>query len=504
MTTANNAIQSVPYGAGRVYATLIRKADGTLVDPPQPLHIEGLQEATWEDKGTIKSSHGEGKYAVRLAGGKNELSFTITVNEISGQMLNHLCYGGDIEKRQLKIYSDRNGFTVPDHNETALKIINSIQVNLARCDSNTSVKIDGVAATLSTLETLPAGQYAFTAGGLYRFSAADAGKVLEITYVSNGTTLVSTLKVPTKLTYNITQYTRLNSLIKGTVTPMTRKNWNLNTNAPAVENYRASPNGILVFNDAQTGAMTCDHNTDGRPNVKTVIAALPAAAYGIYIDPAAASTWTGDVFVQLVTDTGAAMTGVAAGEALTNVGTAPTTGQYKVDSKGYYLFAAADAGDVVNVRYTTDYQFIAITPPDDGVYLRDLGVSTVGGIGLTRVALTAPLALEHNQYAVSDNGTYYFDATNALDTLKISYQYEVANTGNTLVVKNTKIGEAPTLMLDMVYELDGEMMIVSFERVKPMGAGVPTKQEDFAGMKFELKGFADRITGIVYTTSTSS
>lgn len=66
MSTANNSTQSVPYGSGHVYATLIRKADGTPVEPPQPLHIEGLQEATWDDKGTLKSSHGEGKYAVRL------------------------------------------------------------------------------------------------------------------------------------------------------------------------------------------------------------------------------------------------------------------------------------------------------------------------------------------------------------------------------------------------------------------------------------------------------
>lgn len=498
-----NATQSVPYGAGSAFITMIRKADGTLVDPPQALVAEGLQDVSWDDKNTLKESHGEGAYAVRVAGGKNSLSLSLTISELTGRHLNQLCYGRDVEERQLKIMLDRNGYAVPEMNEVTAKIINSIQLNLARIDSNTSVMIDGDAASTSTLETLPAGKYEFTAGGLYRFSAEDVKKSLVITYVSNGTTLETTLKVPKKLTFNISQHAWHNKMIKDTVTPMSRKPFNLTANAPDAEFYRASQNGIVVFNSAQTGAMTIDHNTDGVPNVFTKVAVLPAAAYGLYIDPPVAAVWTSNVFVQLKNDAGTAMTGVVAGETLAVVTTAPTSGEVKVDSKGYYLFAAADAADTVLINYTTDYQFIVVTPPDEGVFVRDLGVRTIGGIALTRVALTSPLSLEHNQYAVSENGSYYIDQTNGGDVLKLNYQYEVTGQGQTIVVKNNKIGEAPTLMIDLMYDLDGEMTTVSFERVKPQGAGIPTKQEDFAGMKFEFKAFANRETSVVYTVSTS-
>ncbi|MDD5276739.1 MAG: hypothetical protein PHR16_11755 [Methylovulum sp.] len=504
MTTATST-QSVPFGSGHVYVTLIRKADGTLLDPPQPLHLEGLQEATWDDKGTLKMSHGEGKYAVRMASGKNELSFNFTVNEISGQLLNHLCFGGDIENRQLKIYTDRNGFTVPGSSDQVVKILNKKLLNLARIDSSTSVTIGGVAATTSTLDVMPAGKYEYSAGN-YRFSAADVGKTAVVTYDSDGNALVSTFKVPASLNWNAALHTRHKGITKGagTGTKLTYKPWSQTAALPDVENYRASKNGLIMFNPSQTGTITVAHVTDGI-TVSTSIAALPAAGYDSYVDVGTSAPWVGNVAVELTTDSGTVMTGLTAGEFLVDsLLVAPATGEYQVDTMGKYTFAAADTGDTVTIHYEADFQFVEMSPPDEGEFTRDLGVRHIGGIALTRVALTTPLALENNQYAVSDNGVYYFDHTNGLDVLRINYQYELADTGQTIVVRNDPIGYAPTLSIDIAYELDGQMMAVSFERAKPTGVGVPTKQEDFAGMKFEMKGLVNRDTGVVYTVSTSA
>lgn len=495
--------QSTPFGSGSAFVTLIRKADGTLVDPPFPISIEGLQDVAWDDKGTLKSSHGEGAYAARLAGGKKSLTLKFTISEMNGKQMNALCYGQDIEERQLKIFKDRDGFTVPRNKTTAIKIQNSIHLNLARVDSITSVTIAGAAATLSTLDILPQDKYALT-GTQLRFPLGTDRKNAVITYLSKGTTVVTTVKIPDKLTFNLSQYTGLKTLTKGTTAVLQRKVLNLAANAPEVDFYQSSNNGVIVFNSAQTGIMTMDHTTDGVPNVSSKVTALPAAAFGAHIDPPSSAVWTSTDYVLLKTDASTAMAGVVVGEELTLQATLASlaSGEYMVDSKGYHLFHSADVGDVVTVGYSTDYQFVVVTPPDEGVFVRSLGVSNLGGLPLQRVTLTNPIALVKDQYTVSANGAHYFDETNGGDTLKINYLYETTG-GQTFVVKNNKIGEAPTLQVDLMYELDGEMTIVSFERAKPKGTGVPTKQEDFAGMTFEMECFVNRETGIVYTLSTS-
>jgi len=302
----------------------------------------------------------------------------------------------------------------------------------------------------------------------------------------------------------VTQYTRHTKIMKGAGagTKLTKITWSNTAAAPDVDDYRPSKSGQIIFNSAQTGVMKVSHTTDDVA-VVTQIDTLPAAGYVAYAEVGAAAPWTANVAVTLKSDSGAAMTGVSVGDVLTEAAT-PTTGQYDVDAGGLYTFAAADVNDVVTVHYVADYQFVDMIPPEGGEFRRDLGVRTAGGIGLTRVALTSPLALEYNQYAVSENGAYYFDDSNGGNVLRINYQYEVADIGQTIVVKNDPIGYAPTLQIDIAYELDGQMMTVSFERAKPMGAGAPTKQEDFSGMKFEMKGFVNRETGVVYTISTSA
>ncbi|SJM96019.1 hypothetical protein [Crenothrix polyspora] len=500
----NNSTQAVPFGSGSAFVTLIRKTDGTCVEPPQAIAIEGIQDISWDNKSDLKEMHGQGAYASRLAGGKKSLSLSMTVSEISGKQLNALCFGQDVEERQLKISRDRNGHLIPESNTVNAKILNSIHFNLARVDSVDDILIAGIVAIQGTSSTPAAGEVrVYSSTNIVIFSAEDVGKTAIISYTSNGTGIQTTFKIPADRTYDMRQVTRVIKVIKGTVTALPRVTYRLTDATPNVENYSASDNGVLIFNPAQTGVMTISHTTDAVA-ASSKIDVLPAAAYGFYIDPPSSAKWLSPEYVMLASDSGTPMTGVVAGETLVQQAALGTlgSGKYLVDNKGYYLFDSADAGDTVKVSYRTDYQFMTVTPPNNGIFLRNLGVRHQGGITLDRVALTNPLSLLHNQYAVSDNGSYYFDATNAGDTLFIDYQYE-ATGGQTIVVVNNKIGESPTLMVDLLYEMDGEMMTVSFERVKMKGCGVATKQDDFAPMKFELQAFANKATGIVYSVSTS-
>lgn len=490
-----NSTQAVPFASGAAFITLFRKSDGTIVDPPQSMAIEGIQDISWDNKNDLKELHGQGAYASRVGSGKKSLSLSMTVSELSGKQLNMLAYGEDVEKRQLKIRQDKIGNLIPKTNTVTVAINNSIQFNVARIDSNTSVTINGVSST----------RFGYT-NGIYKFYPENVNQTAVLSYVSNGIAITTTIKIPKSLKFDVKQFSSLTKITKGASTaPLTRLPFSYTADVPTVESYSASQNGVVVFNPSQAGTMTISHRTDGL-NVVSYIATLPTADFIHYIDPPASSVWVSNVVVNLRSNTGAIIgsgAGLSVGDALTKSTTTASSGSYLVDAKGKYSFYSGDVGDVVDITYVSDYQFFAVVPPNSGTFTKDLGVRFKGGITLDRVALTSPLALLNNQYAVSDNGSYYFDQTNGGDTVYIDYQYEVAGTGQTITINNNKMGGSPILSVDILYEMDGEMMTASFESVKMKGTGIATKQDDFSPMKFEMTAFANKETGVVYTLSTT-
>lgn len=507
MTTNQVANQAVPFGAGEMFIKQVRNAAGEALPVPQSLRIPDVQSIDFEDKGDLKPLHGKDSYAIALGGGKKTTSVKITMASVYAKLLNEMYYGKEVAQGADLLYTDRKGVMIPEGRSVNVKIANLSTFFLGKWAAHTGATIDGITATRITdasavlVSTALVKQFRCS-GGEYTFAKEDIGKNAVITMaVVGGVTVVTTLKIPKTLRWDSNQFNWVNSVKKGFAT-WTKDVYGTATIAPAAGHYQCSPSGVLKFNSADTGPITIEHKTHGIL-VSTVVATLPAAAYRTIIDPPGSLTFSDAGAVTLATDTGTAMTGVAAGGPLTQSAT-PTTGQFNVDSAGIYTFAAADLDDVVNIIYHTGgYETITVVPPTEGDFIEDRGVLNESGLPMTRVALTSPVALSLNQYAVTATGDYFFDATNRGEKAYISYKYHTA-TGTTVVNDNAQMGSGPTLEIDIQHEYDGNIRTISGMLSKPKGTGIKSKQDDWAPIDVEFEVFCDPITRVVYTLSTNS
>ena len=497
--------QIVPAGAAYAFIKQTHDIDGILIANATPLMIPEVTEIDMKDMGEIKEVKGSGAYPIALVSGSRKVDISITVSALYGAMLNALYFGKAKSAVQRHVHVDTVGRLIDNDASATIAIQQTRTFNIGRWDSATSVvySVDLSAVT----HTVSAGKYTF--------SAADAGKAVKITYDSNGVAIVTNVTIPASLTFNVTRCSTASYAVRKNATNLTngvtvtRTAYSMTSVPAGSTNYMATLNGIVVLNSAFTMTaatnLAIDHTTDGVRVTSTIaLAEIPAAAYTFYVDPASDALFIGDLGVDLVTDSGTAMTGVSAGDPLTKVSSGtPLTGEYKSDAKGFYTFAAADVADKVKISYNKDYASFAVSLHDDATFNADLGVITQGGMPLTRVAYSSPLSISTNQYYVNeDTGVYFFDSTNAGDRFFINFAYDELG-GNSIEVKNTPAGTSPTFELILHQELDGEKTTAFYPKCKCKGVGY-TLKHDPTTMKFDIEAFADRVTKIVCLLSTSA
>jgi hypothetical protein len=503
----------VVFGAGHVHITQVKDALGNAISPPQVVAAPAVQNVSADfGKADVKTMYGQKEFAIHAAQGKKSTEVSFECGEVYLKMLNALYFGQSVASGSHAIRRDSAGTLVPDNiYSSQIKIKTNKTFQLSKWLANTSVKIGTagsmVAATVATEDVIPAGKYKVS-GGIYTFSAADraAGKKAELTHTllaDSSTTVVSTFTIPASLSFNTALFSSMQSvkkLVAGVITSgyFTRDTYAANNAAPAVAHYQMASNGVFIFNASETAAgVAIEHTTDGI-SVSSLIAALPTGGYNTIIDPPSSCVFVADAGVVLLTNTGTAMTGVAVGESLTVGSGTPTSGQYVVTASGLYSFAAADVGDTVRASYTTDFEFISMTPPNDGDFVADKGVRDANGLPLTRVALTTPISLLHNQYAVSAAGVYYFDSSNNGDRVYIDYEY-TSTAGATLVIANNDMGSTPIVSLDISGQAEGQEWLIKYPRAIPKAFGFATKMDDYGTYKVTFDVFAERMSGEVGT-----
>lgn len=481
----------VLFGSGYAHVTPTRDAKGNKIAVPQVISLPEVMDINAGfGKSDVKTAHGQKQYAIHAARGKSTIEVSFTCGETYLRAINALYFGQTVESGSHRIYRDNSGITIPESSSTKIKISQKKTFHLGKWVSNTSAKIAGAAATLATGATIFPGQYKVS-GGRYNFAASDVGKQAELTYVvAGGATVVSTFKIPAELSLSTVLLTKVTAVNKtGASGYFTRDTYNPVSVAPADAHFQASANGIIVFSPTEAVGVTILHNTNGVA-VSSKVAALPAAGYFSIIDPPSSALFVSNIGVELITDSGTAMTGVAVGETLTQSAT-PTSGQYDLSNVGVYTFAAADVGDIVQVSYVTDFMFLTITPPGDGEFIADKGVVNVYGLPLTRVELTSPISLLRDQYAVSGAGDYYFDNSNRGDTVYTDYEY-ATDEGGTLVIENLDMGSTPRVALDISGSAEGQEWLVKYPNAIPKSYEFATKTDDFAQYKITFEVIADR------------
>jgi hypothetical protein len=497
--------QTVTKGAGRATFEVLSDANGPLA-VPQFIRVPELLDYDYQDKREVKTLSGGGARPIALISGKEEITISLTMAATFGKLLNQLCYGQKESANQHIFVSDDVGYTVPNSAFTDTAIRNCVMIHAGRWDSSTGVTINGTAATLVT-GTPIAGQFSVL-GGKYTFAKADLSKLFEITFISNGVTIVQTGRVPAKLSHDVRLYADNAPVTKRDATLMTRDTWSPKSAPPQSGHYQGSPNGVLLFaadSTVPTGKfMKVTHWTDGQKCTSSIAAAQwPAASYQFYVDPPSAAAYVADVSVAVV------------GGASLDVAIVPyaqlTAGKYRQDGSGWYQFHSSYEGDIVRISYQMDYYSIYPVCRNfrgeviDGNFFRAGGVFNVMGKPLTRVAVSSPLSIALDQYALDETtGAHYLAYENAGDRLYIDAEFEAAG-GSRIEVKQVAAGLAPVVRIVLNSHEPDQQLLLTFERAMCEGMGVKTKTDDAGdAFKFSFKCAVDRATGLSHAINTSS
>lgn len=428
-------------------------------------------------EGDVKTEHGRRQYAIHGGKGKSKIEPMAEVIEMTASALAMLLGVAPTAGSTL-VYNDQTGTVIPDEFSSTIKIRQCATFHMGKFKAHTGLTINGATATATTADTIATGNFKRD-GSSYQFSAADAGKTAVLSYdVAGGggdVSVVSTFKIPTDLKYDIVLWQLLSDLDKAGVNGwFTKDTYSASRSAPATRHYQAASNGVLVFAAADAAInIVIRHTTDGV--AATTTATVPAAGYYTIIDPPSSAVFATIHHVDLVSDSGTAMTGVDVGQRLTQSAT-PTSGQFDIDAGGIFTFAAADVGDVVTAYYDTDFEFVRVAPPNDGTFVEDLGVLNDQDLHLTRVALTSPVSLLPDQYAVDKTGAYYFDRANRGDRMRIDYTYAV-DAGASLSIDNDPMGPTPEFEMFCSGTYEGQSWRVHYPRVA-IKSIVPTPSQD--------------------------
>jgi hypothetical protein len=504
--------QTVPKGAGKATFEILSDANGPL-PVPQFLRVPELLDYDYQDKRDVKTIAGAGTRPIGLVAGKEEITISLTMAATFGKMLNQLCYGQEESANQHIFVNDEVGYVVPSSVFTDTRIRSCVMVNLGRWDSHVGVKINNAAASVVTM---PAAGQVSSVNGKYGFNKADLGKQFEITFVSNGVTIIQTGRITAKLSHDVKLFTAFYVTVKHDTTVLASDKWDPKATGVADGRYQVSPNGVFLFSGTSNLAintfMHFTHWTDGQTcSSKIADAQWPAAACQFYVDPPSAAMFAAPVAVTLITNTGTAMTGVAVNADMTEDTTPSASGKYSQDDKGWYNFHASDVGDIVRISYQMDYYSINPVCRNfrgeviDGDFFRAGGVYNAIGKPLTRVAITSPLSIGLDQYAMDDKtGATYLANENARERIYIDAEFETTG-GSRTEVKQSAAGLAPVVRIVLNNHEPDQQMLLTFERAMCEGMGVKTKTDDAAEVfKFSFKCAVDRTTGLSHAVNTSS
>ena len=173
------------FGAGDLFATLLRDASGNAITNPTPIRVAGMQEMSLDFAGDLKEFFGQNRFALAVAQGKVKTTGKFKGALINGQALNTLFFGSGLTGGTMKaLYADTTGTLVP----TTPFTITPTVPNTGTWVEDLGV-VDGTGRVMTRVASAPTtGQYS-VAAGVYTFAAADVGVRM---YISFAYTFTST------------------------------------------------------------------------------------------------------------------------------------------------------------------------------------------------------------------------------------------------------------------------------------------------------------------------
>jgi hypothetical protein len=166
------------FGAGEVFGTLLRDANGNAITNPTPIRVMGLQELSLDMSADLKEYHGTNRFALAVAQGKVKVSGKFKGALINGASLNALFFGAGLTSGTMRsIQADNVGALIPNTPFTVTPTV----PNTGTWAEDLGV-MDQNAVAMTRVASAPAtGQYS-VAAGIYTFAAADVGRRVFISY----------------------------------------------------------------------------------------------------------------------------------------------------------------------------------------------------------------------------------------------------------------------------------------------------------------------------------
>lgn len=130
-----------------------------------------------------------------------------------------------------------------------------------------------------------------------------------------------------------------------------------------------------------------------------------------------------------------------------------------------------------------------ITVANGATYAGDLGVIDKATGSLMKRVAAAPATGEYSVNTTT--GVYTFASADAQKPVLISYQYNVAASGNTIIISQQLLGSAPKFKAVLSTKYDGQQLDLQLNACVATKLSFATKQEDFAMPDFEFSAFAD-------------
>lgn len=166
------------FGAGDLFATLLRDASGNAITNATPIRVAGMQEMSLDFAGDLKEFFGQNRFALAVAQGKVKTTGKFKGALINGQALNTLFFGSGLTSGTMKaLYADTSGTLVPSTPYTITPTV----PNTGTWVEDLGV-VDGTGRVMTRVASAPAtGQYS-VAAGVYTFAAADTGVRMYISF----------------------------------------------------------------------------------------------------------------------------------------------------------------------------------------------------------------------------------------------------------------------------------------------------------------------------------
>jgi hypothetical protein len=172
------------FGTGVMWATPLIDANGNTIATPTPVQFGELQDSQIDISRDLKELIGQNQFPVAVAAGKGKVMIKAKFARINGQILDTVFSGQGYATGTLTaINNDTTGAVIP---------ATPFQLTVTPPSSGTFVRdlgvIDANGAPMQKVASSPTtGQYSVTAGGVYTFASADAGKTVFINYVYTST-----------------------------------------------------------------------------------------------------------------------------------------------------------------------------------------------------------------------------------------------------------------------------------------------------------------------------